>query len=233
MLIERIKSEIARYDKPENRLDFQRFFKEKLDHPVGLKTAILRKISNTCFKEVKGKKASEIIDICDQLLATGERYMRFIAFEWTLKVKGEYCKTDFPRFERWLAEYVDNWAACDHFSGISGELLLQYPDLVSKTKKWTKSKNRWFRRAAAVSLIVPVKKGILLDQVFKTADLLMTDDDDMVQKGYGWLLKEAGDDNPDDVFAYVMKHKRTMPRRALRYAIEKFPDDRRKKAMTN
>ncbi len=71
----------------------------------------------------------------------------------------------------------------------------------------------------------------MLDEVFKTADLLLTDDDDMVQKGYGWMLKEAGNQYPDEVFKYVMKNKRKMPRTALRYAIEKYPQAKRKKAM--
>jgi 3-methyladenine DNA glycosylase AlkD len=126
---------------------------------------------------------------------------------------------------------VDNWGACDHFCGITGELLIQYPDLVAKIRRWTKSKNRWFRRAAAVSLIDPVTRGILLDEVFKTADILLTDEDDMVQKGYGWMLKEAGDQFSDEVFEYIMKIKREMPRTALRYAIEKYPAARRKEAM--
>lgn len=231
LLIEKIKGEIARYDKPENRIDYQRFFKEKLDHPIGLKTAIIRKISNSCFKEIKSKPVSEILDICDELLASGERYTTFLAFDWALKIKNEFRKSDFPRFERWLGDYIDNWASCDNLGGITGEMLLLYPDLAAKTKKWAKSKNRWFRRAAAVSLIAPAKKGVMLDQVFKTADLLLTDDDDLVQKGYGWMLKEAADKFPDEVFEYLMKHRSAMSRTALRYSIEKFPADRRRKVM--
>ncbi len=231
MLISKIKAELRKHDKPSNRSNYQQFFKEKLKDPVGLKTPILRKIANETFKEVKGKPAKEILDTCDELLASGERYLRVIAFIWALKVKADYRKTDFARFERWLKNYVTHWGNCDHFCGISGELLVLYPDLVSRTKKWAKSKNRWFRRAAAVSLIEPVRKRLMLDEVFKTADLLLTDDDDMVQKGYGWMLKEAGNQYPDEVFKYVMKNKASMPRTALRYAIEKYPAAKRKKAM--
>lgn len=231
MLIKTIKATLARHDKPANRANYQQFFKEKLKEPYGLKVPILRKIANETFKEVKGKPAKEILDTCDELLASGERYMRIIAFIWALKVKADYRKTDFARFERWLKNYVNNWGNCDHFCGISGELLVLYPELVSKTKKWAKSKNRWFRRAAAVSLIEPVRKRLMLDEVFKTADLLLIDDDDMVQKGYGWMLKEAGNQFPDEVFKYVMKNKASMPRTALRYAIEKYPQAKRKQAM--
>jgi 3-methyladenine DNA glycosylase AlkD len=131
---------------------------------------------------------------------------------------------------------VNNWGNCDHLCcGALGNLIKQYPELVSKRTKWAKSKNRWFKRAAAVSLIVPVKSGLLLDHVFKTADILLTDNDDMVQKGYGWMLKEAGSAKggifSNEVFAYVMKHKAVMPRTALRYAIEKLPPSKRKQAM--
>ena len=114
---------------------------------------------------------------------------------------------------------------------IIGYLILKYPELVSKTTKWTKSKNMWMRRASAVSLIIPVHKGILLNKVFETADALLKDEEDLVQKGYGWMLKEAGNIFPDEVFDYVMKHKNEMPRTALRYAIEKYPASKRKLAM--
>ena len=64
------------------------------------------------------------------------------------------------------------------------------------------------RRAAAVSLIVPAKHGKFLKESMEIADLLLTDTDDMVQKGYGWLLKEASRKHTDEVFSYVMKNKK-------------------------
>jgi len=71
----------------------------------------------------------------------------------------------------------------------------------------------------------------LLNEVFAMADLFLADEDDMVQKGYGWMLKEASNKFPNEVFEYVMNNKKEMPRTALRYAIEKLPVDKRKKAM--
>ncbi len=232
MIINRIKQEIAKYDKPENKLNYQRFFKEKLKDPYGLKTAIVRKISNTCFKEVKGKPRDEIFEYCNQLLESGERYMISIAFEWALKLKEQYIPKDFRQFESWLKKYVESWASCDSLCcGPMGHLIERFPDLVSKTEKWAESKNSWLRRASAVCLTVPVSNRLLLDEVFRRADRLLTDSDDMVQKGYGWMLKEASNQFPDDVFEYVMENKKTMPRTALRYAIEKLPAARRKEAM--
>ncbi|MCP4632819.1 MAG: DNA alkylation repair protein [candidate division Zixibacteria bacterium] len=231
-IILNIKREIKKHDKPENKSDYQRFFKEKLKDPVRLKTPVLRKISNQCFKEYKDLPKNEILSLCDNMLASGEQYMRFFAFEWAFKISEKHTKQDFTLFESWLKKYVNNWGSCDHLCCSSiGSLILKYPELVSKSMKWTKSKNIWFRRASAVCLITPVHKGLLLDKVFKTADILLKDEEDLVQKGYGWMLKEAGNIFPDEIFAYVMKHKDEMPRTALRYAIEKYPKAMRAKAM--
>jgi len=87
------------------------------------------------------------------------------------------------------------------------------------------------RRAAAVSLIIPARKGKFLDEIFRIADILLTDTDDLVQKGYGWMLKAASQAHQEEVFAYVMLNKNVMPRTALRYAIEKIPPAWKEKAM--
>ena len=87
------------------------------------------------------------------------------------------------------------------------------------------------RRAAAVSLIVPAKKGLFLKDVFEIADKLLVDKDDMVQNGYGWMLKVSCQKHEEEVFDYVMANKTLMPRTALRYAIEKMPADLKKLAM--
>jgi 3-methyladenine DNA glycosylase AlkD len=87
------------------------------------------------------------------------------------------------------------------------------------------------RRAATVTLIVPAKKGLFLQEVFKISDLLLTDSDDLVQKGYGWLLKAETEKHPNKVLAYVVENKATMPRTALRYAIEKLPKEQKKLAL--
>ncbi len=87
------------------------------------------------------------------------------------------------------------------------------------------------RRAAAVSLIIPARNGKFLADIFEIADLLLTDADDLVQKGYGWMLKVAANKHEQEVFEYVMKHKSLMPRTALRYAIEKMPADLKARAM--
>jgi len=229
----KLRAEIARQDKPANRLNYQRFFKEKLEDPYSLKTSILRKISNECYKDIKPLSKTEILKICGRLLQAGEKYFRFFAFAWAEKIKAKYEEKDLELFESWLNKYVDSWSSCDHLcGGPVGDLLVRFPELSSRTLKWAASNSRWRKRAAAVSLIPPVRNGLLIDRVFQIADLLLTDADDLVQKGYGWMLKEAYERFPNEVFDYVMKNKQAMPRTALRYAIEKMPQAERRQAMS-
>jgi 3-methyladenine DNA glycosylase AlkD len=107
----------------------------------------------------------------------------------------------------------------------------KYPEYISSLKKWALSENRWMRRASAVTLIIPARRGLFLEDIFEIADLLHDDKDDLVQKGYGWLLKSASQAHEKKVFDYVMSKKDTMPRTALRYAIEKMPPELRSRAM--
>jgi 3-methyladenine DNA glycosylase AlkD len=88
------------------------------------------------------------------------------------------------------------------------------------------------RRASAVTLVMPVRRGFFFDYVFEIADLLLLDDDDLVRKGYGWMLKEASRLHRQEVYEYVIKNKAVMPRIALRYAIELMPQDLRRTAMS-
>ncbi len=232
MIIRKLKEEIKKYDRPENKIDAQQFFKERLKVRFVLKTSIARKISDRLYREHKNLSKAEIFKLCEELLEKGEGMGRMLAFEWAFKRRHEFTKSEFSRFEAWLKKYVNGWGSCDHLcSKALGEIVYQYPELTQKTKKWTKSKNRWMRRAAAVSLIKSVSKGQGLKDVFETADLLLIDNDDMVQKGYGWMLKDTSNIFRDEVYKYVLKNKKTMPRTALRYAIEKLPEKMRREAM--
>jgi len=75
------------------------------------------------------------------------------------------------------------------------------------------------------------KVGNKLKEVFELTDILLTDPSDMVQKGYGWLLKEASRNHQREVYRYVINNRKTMPRTALRYAIELMPVYLKKPAM--
>ena len=109
--------------------------------------------------------------------------------------------------------------------------MLKFPEYLYKLNIWAKSKNRWERRASTVILICLIKRKDYLKKIFEIADILLLDKDDLVQKGYGWMLKEASNVYQKKIFDYVIKNKKIMPRTALRYAIEKMPQNMKQKAM--
>jgi 3-methyladenine DNA glycosylase AlkD len=230
MVIQKIREELKKNIDPEYKKSIKRFFKEEITC-YGVRTPVVRKISAKYFSKIKEQSKEEIYGLCQQLLESGMMEERGTAFDWAFRLKSTYSPSDFRVFESWLKKYVTNWGACDHICALLGTFIDQFPEFIPQIKEWTASKNRWLRRASAVSMIYSVRKRKYLEDVFEIADLLLRDKDDMVQKGYGWLLKEASNVYPQEVFRYVMEHKSEMPRTALRYAIEKMPPEWKKKAM--
>ncbi len=230
-IIQEIREELQNSAEEEYRQSVQRFFKEKVKL-LGVRTPVLRQISQKYFKSIKEKSKQEIFTICEKLLESGWGEERGVAFDWAYRLRDKLEEKDFPLLESWLKKYVSNWGACDSLCcGALGYFIYQFPDYFSKVKKWASSKNRWERRASAVVLIYSIDQKKSLEPVFKIADILLLDEDDMVQKGYGWMLKVASNHEPKKVFEYVMRHKKEMPRTALRYAIEKLSPDLKKQAM--
>lgn len=230
-IIARIRQELEAQADPEIQKNSKRYFKEPITC-YGMKTATVIAIARKYWKMVRDHSKPEIFALCEELYQSGYLEESFIVSEWARSLSGRYESDDLVVFRRWIDTYITNWASCDGFCNHAmGDFIEQYPEYVEDLKNWTKSKNRWVRRAAAVSLIVPAKHGKFLNESMEIAGLLLTDTDDMVQKGYGWLLKEASRKHTGEVFSYVMKNKRLMPRTALRYAIELMPKDLKTEAM--
>ena len=230
-VIERIRRDLNDSADPNIRESTCRFFREPISC-YGMKTAAVRAIAKRYWNEIRLQDKQYIFDLCEELYRSGYLEESFIVSEWTHRLSDRYEQEDLRIFRRWIDTYISNWASCDGFCNHTiGDFIEKFPDAINELKEWTRSENRWMRRAAAVSLIVPAKQGKFLDDAIEIAGLLLTDSDDMVQKGYGWLLKEASRKHTDEIFSFVMANKRRMPRTALRYAIELMPKEKKTEAM--
>jgi 3-methyladenine DNA glycosylase AlkD len=230
-IIEKIRQQLKQNADERTKSSGQGFFKEKIKL-YGVKTAVTRKIGKECFKAIKDKNKAEIFGLCEELWRSGYMEESFIACNWSYYIRKDYEPADIRVFEKWVNNYVGNWASCDTLCNHTiGAFLEKYPEYLSNLNKWARSKNRWTRRAAAVSLIVPAKQGKFLKVIFEISDILLLDQDDLAQKGYGGMLKAASQVHQKEVFDYVVKNKEKMPRTALRYAIEKMPKELKEKAM--
>lgn len=230
-IVVKISGELKQRGDLQTALSGQRFFKEKVKI-YGVKTALVIKIAKAFDKQILALDKKEVFAVCEELWQLGHIEEAFVACHFCYLIRKNYERNDFKVFEKWVNNYIFNWATCDTFCNHTmGAFFLMYPEYLENLKKWAKAKNRWAKRAGAVSLIVPAKQGKFLKDIFAIADILLLDNDDMVQKGYGWMLKVASQKNQKEVFDYVMKNKVKMPRTALRYAIEKMPKELKAKAM--
>jgi 3-methyladenine DNA glycosylase AlkD len=223
IIVKQIRKELKQNSDPYNQATGQKFFKEKVKIH-GVKTALVLKIAKTYNSEVLAMDKKTVWAMCEEFWQSGYMEESFIACHFAYLIRKNYAPADFKVFDRWVNKYVSNWASCDTLCNHTiGTFVEMYPDYLKNLKKWAKSENRWVKRASAVTLIIPAKKGKFLKYIFEVADILLNDSDDLVQKGYGWMLKAASEVHQKHVFDYVVKNKTTMPRTALRYAIEKMP----------
>ena len=215
----------------------QRFFKSPIKIH-GVSTPRIHKFSKEIFREMKDG-CVEGVGLKDKVFSLSERLWRtgyleecIIACNLSDFVAKDFVEMDFQVFEKWISKYVKNWATCDTFCNHTmGDFLMKFPEFISEMKKWTNSSNMWLRRAGAVSLILPIRRGFFIDECFEIAEILLNDKEDLVQKGYGWMLKVASEVDQKRVFDFVILRKYIMPRTALRYAIEKMPRELKKQAM--
>lgn len=230
-ILDKVRRELREASDEKTRQSGLKYFREEVSL-YGIRSKTVTEIARANYAIVKKRSKHEILSLCDSLWQSGMMEETFVACMWSERLAGQFVAEDFNILEGWVHKYVNNWASCDTLCNHTvGDFIQKYPGFISELKRWARSENRWVKRASAVSLIVPARKGKFVDDIFEIAEILLMDSDDMVQKGYGWMLKEASKPYQKEVFDFVIRHKAVMPRTALRYAIEKIPPDLRAQAM--
>jgi 3-methyladenine DNA glycosylase AlkD len=223
--------ELKQHVEPEYRRGVLKYIKEGIVLH-GVRLPIVRDVSAKYYKEISKHGKDGVLAFCDSLVRSNYAEEKTVAFDWAYRLRKCYDPRDFRRFEPWLREHVSNWGSCDDFCRHAfGAFAYQFPQFLPHISRWTSSRNRWLRRGAAVTMIYSLRKGRHLDAALRIADALLEDGDYLVQNGYGWMLKDASILFKDEVFDYIMLNKGRLPRRPLRYAIERMNPLRKKKAM--
>lgn len=121
---------------------------------------------------------------------------------------------------------VNNWNLVDASAPyIFGDYLFKRPrDILYKLAQ---SKNLWERRVAILSTFYFIRFDDFADAL-KISEILMEDEEDLIHKAVGWMLREIGKRDEKTLKRFLDKHARTMPRTALRYAVERLPAKVRK-----
>ncbi len=196
-------------------------------------TQAVRRLSAQWYRQLEDKTPTHVFPLCEALLKTRRRAQGIIAYDWAYRVRRHYSKNTFDMFERWLKAYVEDWHDCDDFcTHALGDLIARYPSLFERVITWCTNTRFPVRRAAAVVLVPAIKAGHRPPiNPYLIADRLMHDEHDLVQKGYGWMLKVLSIKDQEGVRHYLEKHVAHMPRTAFRYALEHVDAATRKQLM--
>jgi 3-methyladenine DNA glycosylase AlkD len=201
----------------------QRFFVEKIASH-GWRAADLRRFCRSAQRTILADGGPTLLlDVADCLF-TGKNTDETIAAVLLLENRARHFgDAEFQRFDHWI-DRVTNWAQHDSLVHcLIGPLIAADTKRAAHVLPWTRSRNRWRRRAAAVALIQPARRGLCFAQTKIMTAALLSDSDDMVQKGLGWLLREWAKADPRQTVPFLMTIRATAPRLVLRTACETLP----------
>lgn len=203
--------------------EVQRFFKDEIQSR-GWYTNELRKLARRFTKVIKGDAGLEyLVKIADELFQGDVLEEKVLAVQLLETSVGECTEAHFALFESWL-DRVSTWADHDALASyLIGPMVAAKPKRAVTVLAWSQSTSRWHRRASAVSLIRGARSQKFEKEITKVTRTLLQDKDDMVQKGLGWLLREAAKYNPDFTVPLLMKIREDSPRLVLRTACETLP----------
>ena len=224
-IVSEIKADIMRESDPEFAKRLKQYFKEPIE-THGLRAPQQKEIARKYYHRVK-KDLPTAIQVTQRLIEARFLDEVSVGIMMLRRMNRHLTPAHFDTVDPWV-DLLTNWANTDGLSAwIIADIVNKDPSLTDRLLEWTTSENRWRRRAAAVSLVPIARKGAMLDQVFMIADNLMTDGDDMVRKGVGWILKEASKEHPQEIRGYLLKWREETSALVLRYASEKLPKDMR------
>ena len=123
-------------------------------------------------------------------------------------------------------KFINNWDIVDISAGNIVGAYLYEKDRVP-LYRLVKSQNLWERRISIISTFYFIRQNEF-DDTLKIAEILLNDKEDLIQKAVGWMLREVGKREIEIEEEFLQEHYMKMPRTMLRYAIEKFPETRRK-----
>jgi 3-methyladenine DNA glycosylase AlkD len=227
-----IKHELAQLARPAGNFDAARYFRGADDlrfYNVG--TPTIRALATRVHRAHKDRwTLDEALTFADLLVKDPHLEVKAAGILVLERFKRAFEPSLLSAWKRWLADgHSSNWATTDAIcSYLIGPLVVKHPELAPKVAAWSRDKNMWVRRASIVGLLRPLSSGAALDTVYAVAAVLHRDQEDLIQKAVGWALRDAGKQDAARLERYLREHGPSIPRTTVRYAIERFPEAKRR-----
>jgi 3-methyladenine DNA glycosylase AlkD len=209
----------------------QWFFKDEVKSR-GWYTADLRRAAVRSRREIRKEHGLDfLIAVADHLFSGSVLEEKIAAVFLLEKLDGEFGDGEFKLFESWL-DRISSWADHDALvHDLIAPMIASQPARAKIVFRWARSPNRWHRRAACVALIRGTRKKMFFPEIKKLSNWLLQDEDDMVRKGLGWLLRETAKFDARRTVPYLVKIRGRTPRLVLRTACETLPPRVRKQIL--
>ena len=212
---------------------YQRYFKEPVDILGVDKTTMVETTENLIGRIGDAWTIKQAVQFCKLMVRDPHMESRSLGFQVVAAFVSDASPSLLVDVKRWLQHSCGNWALVDGTiaPSILAPLLRRYPDLIIEVVSWTESPSQWVRRSTAVAYVSLVAHKKHVATGLKIAERLFDDEEDLVHKAVGWLLREVGKSDKKRLDKFLLKHGPKIPRTTVRYAIERFPKDERKQML--
>lgn len=219
--LNKLRSELRELGSPEKAKFLLRFFKTGegqygfgdvfIGVTVPQQRIIARKYKNIVLKEVETLLKSPVHE---------ERLTALFILVYQFEKGDENTKKEIYNFYLKNIKYVNNWDLVDSSAAqIVGDYLHDKDKKV--LYKLARSRNLWERRISIIATYDFIRRG-RFDETLKISEMLLSDRHDLMHKAVGWMLRKVGKRDQKAEEEFLKTHYKTMPRTALRYAIEHF-----------
>lgn len=227
MSLSEIRKEILKQKNPSQAIILQRFFKTgKGEYGEGdVFYGIKVPVQKTIAKQFKNLSLVDLKILFNSKVHEERLISAFILVEQFQKADEKKQKTIYNFYIK-NRKGINNWDLVDLSAP---KIVGQY--LVDKDKsllyKFARSKNLWEKRIAILSTFTFLRQH-WFEHTLKISKILLNDKHDLIHKAVGWMLREVGNRDLQTEEEFLKKYYKTMPRTMLRYAIEKYPEPKRK-----
>ena len=213
---------LKRNGSSEHARGVQGFFKQEISS-YGWYAADLRRLARHYARCLEKHGLATLVHVANRLFTGRVLEEKVFAVLLLEKLTLTLDESHFDLFESWL-DRVTSWADHDalvHY--LLAPMIVADPARAKRVFHWAQSPDRWRRRAACVALIQGARRRMFFSSITRVSRVLLCDKDDMVQKGLGWLLREAAKADPKRTVPYLLRIRQRAPRLVLRTACETLP----------
>jgi 3-methyladenine DNA glycosylase AlkD len=195
---------------------------------LGLTAPVLRQATRSLRKEMKGHDRADLLATTEALWGRGVFELRSVAATILADGVARLAPDDLAFVERLIRE-SKTWALVDELAPrVVGPLVTTFPERATRVDEWVADPDFWVRRAALLSLLLPLRKGPGdWDRFVRYAEPLLHDREFFVRKAIGWIAREVARRDPERVAAWLRPRVRRVSGVTFREAVRRLPAEAR------